>query len=161
MNQGLDFKGFRLKTPTDICVGASIDLDRGVDREARLTYKKVKAGAQFFLAQPVFDKAEVVSFLDVYESTAGRELDEPVFFGLQVLVQGGVLFSNVPETIRQDLDKGRSGVDIALGLLAELQDMGIKRLYLIAPILKGGARDYAAAQAVIEAVRRNQETLWK
>jgi 5,10-methylenetetrahydrofolate reductase len=161
MNQGLDFKGFRLKTPTDICVGASIDLDRGVDREARLTYKKVKAGAQFFLAQPVFDKAEVVSFLDVYESTAGRELDEPVFFGLQVLVQGGVLFSNVPETIRQDLDKGRSGVDIALGLLAELQDMGIKRLYLIAPILKGGARDYAAAQTVIEAARRDQETLWK
>jgi hypothetical protein len=28
--------------------------------------------------------------------------------------------------------------------------MGIKRIYLIAPILKGGARDYEAAQAVIE-----------
>jgi homocysteine S-methyltransferase len=154
MNQGLDFKGFKLKTPTDICVGASIDLGRGVDREARLTYRKVKAGAQFFLAQPVFDKAEIVSFLNAFEFTAGSELAQPVFFGLQVLVKGGVLFSNVPETIAQDLDKGRNGIDIALELLAELQEIGIKRIYLIAPILKGGVRDYEAAQAVIEAAQR-------
>jgi homocysteine S-methyltransferase len=153
MNQGLDFKGFKLKTPTDICAGASIDLGRGIDREARLTFKKVKAGTQFFLAQPVFDKAEIVSFLDAFESTAGSELTQPVFFGLQVLVKGGVLFSNVPESISQDLDKGRQGLDIALELLAELQELGIKRIYLIAPILKGGARDYEAAQAVIEAVQ--------
>jgi homocysteine S-methyltransferase len=153
MNQGLDFKGFKLKAPTDICVGASIDLGRGVDREARLTYRKVKAGAQFFLVQPVFDKAEIGSFLNAFESTAGGELAQPVFFGLQVLVKGGVLFSNVPEAIRADLDKGRKGLDIALELLADLQEMGIKRIYLIAPILKGGARDYEAAQAVIETVK--------
>ena len=154
MNQGLDFKGFKLKEPTDICAGASIDLGRGVDREARLTFQKVKAGAQFFLAQPVFDTAEIVSFLTAYESTAGSAIIQPVFFGLQILVKGGVLFSNVPDTIRQDLEKGRKGTDIALELLAELQEMGIKRIYLIAPILKGGARDYEAAQAVIEAAQR-------
>jgi 5,10-methylenetetrahydrofolate reductase len=153
MNQGLDFKGFKLKRPTDICAGASIDLGRGAEREARLTVRKVKAGAQFFLAQPVFDKAEIVSFLEVYEATAGSELDTPVFFGLQVLVKGGVLFSNVPETIAQDLDNGREGVDIALELLADLQEIGIKRIYLIPPILKGGARDYEAAAAVIEVVQ--------
>lgn len=152
MNQGLDFKGFKLKAPTDICVGASIDLGRGVEREARLTHRKVEAGVQFLLAQPVFDKAEIAMFLDAYEATAGSELTQPVFFGLQVLVKGGVLFSNVPEAIRVDLDKGRAGTEIALELLAELRELGIKRIYLIAPILKGGARDYAAAQAVIEAV---------
>ena len=54
----------------------------------------------------------------------------------------------------QDLDKGRKGTDIALELLAELQEIGIKRIYLIASILKGGARDYEAAQAVIEAAQR-------
>ena len=153
MNQGLDFKGFKLKTPTDICAGASIDLGRGAEREARLTARKVKAGAQFFLAQPVFDKAEIASFLEAYEATAGSELDTPVFFGLQVLVKGGVLFSNVPERIAEELDNGREGVDIALELLADLQEMGIKRIYLIAPILKGGARDYEAAAAVLEASR--------
>lgn len=154
MNQGLDFKGFKLKTPTDICAGASIDLDRGVAREARLTYQKVKTGAQFFLAQPAFDKGKILSFLNAYESIAGQELGQPVFFGLQVLVKGGVLFSNVPDSIKQNLDRGRKGTDIALELLAELQEIGIKRIYLIAPILKGGARDYEAAQEVIEAARR-------
>ena len=59
----------------------------------------------------------------------------------------------MPESISQDLDKGRDGLDIALELLAELQEIGIKRIYLIAPILKGGARDYEAAQAVIEAAQ--------
>jgi hypothetical protein len=101
----------------------------------------------------VFEKAEIVSFLNAFKSAAGSELAQPVFFGLQVLVKGGVLFSNVPDTVSQDLDKGRRGTDIALEMLTELQEIGIKRIYLIAPILKGGARDYEAAQAVIEAVQ--------
>ena len=153
MNQGLDFKGFKLKRPTDICVGASMDLGRGIEREARLTRRKVEAGTHYFLAQPAFDKSEITSFLEAYESVAGSELSQPVFFGLQVLVKGGVLFSNVPEKLRRELDKGRPGIDIALELLAGLWELGIKRIYLIAPILKGGARDYEAAQAVLEAAR--------
>jgi 5,10-methylenetetrahydrofolate reductase len=153
MNQGLDFKGFKLKMPTDICIGASMDLGRGVEREARLTHNKVEAGAQFFLAQPVFDKTKIASFLEAYEESAGGALNQPVFFGLQVLVKGGVLFSNVPDKLSQELDKGRPGTEIALELLADLRELGIKRIYLIAPILKGGARDYEAAQAVLEAAR--------
>jgi 5,10-methylenetetrahydrofolate reductase len=156
MNQGLDFKGFKLKTPTDICIGASMDLGRGVEREARLTHRKVEAGAQFFLAQPVFDKTKIASFLGAYEEMAGGGLSQPVFFGLQVLVKGGVLFSNVPDELSQELDKGRPGTDIALELLADLRELGIKRIYLIAPILKGGARDYKAAQAVLEAARNGE-----
>jgi 5,10-methylenetetrahydrofolate reductase len=153
MNQGVDFKGLKLKTPTDLCAGASIDLSRGVAREARLALRKVEAGAEFFLAQPVFDTGEIVSFLDQYEEAAGRPLSPPIFFGLQVLVKGGVLFSNVPDNLRQDIDQGREGTDIALELLEGLWGLGVKRIYLIAPILKGGARDYEAAQAVIEAAR--------
>jgi homocysteine S-methyltransferase len=153
MNQGIDFKGLKLKTPTDICAGASIDLSRGVQREAGLALRKVEAGAEFFLAQPVFDTAEIVSFLEEYERAAGGPLSQPIFFGLQVMVKGGVLFSNVPDNLRQDIDLGREGTDIALELLEGLRGLGIKRIYLIAPILKGGARDYEAAQAVIEAAR--------
>ncbi len=156
MNQGLDFKGFKLKTPTNICVGASMDLGRGIEREARLARSKVEAGAQFFLAQPVFEKTKIASFLEAYEELAGGMLSQPVFFGLQVLVKGGVLFSNVPGKLSQDLDKGRSGTDIALELQAGLRELGIKRIYLIAPILKGGARDYEAAQAVLEAARSGE-----
>ena len=36
LNQGVDFKGGRLGTPTDFCTGASVDLGRGIEKEAQL-----------------------------------------------------------------------------------------------------------------------------
>ncbi len=107
-------------------------------------------GAHFFLTQPVFSAEEVTAFLDAYQSVSGTELAQPVFFGLQVFRQGGIIFSNIPEEIRQDLDKGRDGTDIALEVLEQLQAFGLKRIYLIPPIIKGGARDYEAAQQVLK-----------
>ena len=48
MNEGNDYKGSKLRAATDFCIGASIDLVRGVDREARLAHQKAEAGAHFF-----------------------------------------------------------------------------------------------------------------
>jgi 5,10-methylenetetrahydrofolate reductase len=153
MNMGRDYKGLKLKMPTDLCIGATIDLGRGIEPEARLTYRKVQAGAHFFLTQPVFSTEEVTTFLDAYQAVAGTKLVQPVFFGLQIFRQDGLIFSNVPQEIKQDLAKGREGTDISLEILAQLQAFGIRRIYLVPPILKGGARDYEAAQKVLEAVR--------
>jgi 5,10-methylenetetrahydrofolate reductase len=153
MNMGQDYKGLKLKMPTDLCIGATIDLGRGIEPEARLTYRKVQAGAHFFLTQPVFSTEEVTTFLDAYQAVAGTKLVQPVFFGLQIFRQDGLIFSNVPQEIKQDLAKGREGTDISLEILAQLQAFGIRRIYLVPPILKGGARDYEAAQKVLEAVR--------
>ncbi len=150
MNEGVDYKGLKLKAATDFCIGATIDLGQGIEQAAKLTYKKVQAGTHFFLTQPVFSSAEVTAFLDAYQAVAGAKLTQPVFFGLQVFRPGGIIFSNVPEQIRQDLDKGRDGTDIALEILEQLQTFGLKRIYLIPPIIKGGARDYKAAQQVLE-----------
>jgi homocysteine S-methyltransferase len=155
MNQGIDFKGLKLTRPTNFCIGASVDLGRGVQREARLAHRKETAGAHFFLTQPVFSTGEMEAFLDAYQEISGEVLSQPVFFGLQVLVSGGVIFSNVPEAIRQDLEKGRAGTDIALELLHKFQDAGFRRIYLIPPILKGGSRDYQAAQKVLKKARMN------
>lgn len=154
MNEGLDFRGRKLSSPSDLCIGATIDMSRPLGSEAELTYRKASAGAHFFLTQPVFSRDEVASFLDAYRATSGEDLSQPVFFGVQVLVKGGVIFSTVPEQIREDLEAGRDGTDIALQLLLDFSGLGIKRIYLVPPILKGGARDYQAAQSVIEAVRR-------
>ena len=153
MNQGLDFRGSTLREPTDLCIGGAIDLGRGAEKEAALTRAKVEAGAQFFITQPVFGTEEISKFLEGYQTVSGLELDQPVFWGLQVLMKDGVLFSSVPEGIKADLEKGREGDDIALELLREFQDFGIRRVYLVPPILKGGARDYDAAQRVLEAAR--------
>ncbi len=150
MNQGRDYKGFKLKAPTDLCIGATIDLTRGIEQEANLTHRKVQAGAHFFLTQPVFNTQEITAFLEAYQTVAGTELTHPLFFGLQILRQDGIIFSSVPAAIRADLDKGRTGTDIALELLQQFQAFGVRQIYLIPPILKGGARDYEAAQHLLE-----------
>lgn len=155
MNQGLDFRGSTLRAPTDLCIGGAIDLGRGTDKEAVLTHAKVEAGAQFFITQPVFSTEEISGFLETYHKLTGHSLAQPVFWGLQVLVKDGVIFSGVPESVRAKLEKGREGADIAQELLGEFQDFGISRVYLVPPILKGGARDYEAAQRVLEGARRS------
>jgi methionine synthase / methylenetetrahydrofolate reductase(NADPH) len=153
MNQGLDYKGLKLDRPTDICIGGTADLSRGVEHEAALLHKKVEAGAHFFITQPVFSAEEIHRFLEVYETIARSPLTQPIFWGVQVFVRGGVIFSGVAEKIRAELERGRDGVDIALETIANFQEAGIKRIYLIPPILKGGGRDYEAARRVLETVR--------
>ncbi len=154
MNDGTDFRGSNLRVPTDFCIGASIDLDRGIESEAALTHRKASAGAQFFISQPVFGTDRLSAFLEAYSAVAGRDISQPVFFGLQVLQKDGVIFSSVPEAVRQELERGREGTDIALELLQRFLEFGIKRIYLVPPIMKGGARDNEAARKVLEAAPR-------
>ena len=151
MNRGIDFKGLKLRSPTDFCAGASIDLGRGTEREVRLARRKVEAGAQFFISQPVFDPTPALELLDLYAENSGERLPAPVFFGVQVMTTDGPVFGDVPEWVTDGLAKGRTGADIALEVLGRFTEAGFRAFYLIPPILKGGRRDYEAAQAVLGA----------
>ena len=157
MNQGKDFRGTQLRGPTDFCIGATVDLGRGVDREARLARRKVEAGAHFLITQPIFDPDEASRFVTAYADAAGEPPGLPLFFGLQVLEQDGIIFSSVPEQIREDLAGGRSGVDLAVELFQRFQEAGVHDIYLVPPIRRGGARNYRAAQEVLETVRGDPE----
>jgi 5,10-methylenetetrahydrofolate reductase len=145
LNLGLDYKGLKLRAPTDICIGASVDLGKGIEAEARLAQRKVEAGAHFLVTQPIFDAEDIARFEAAYASMAGAKLGVPVFWGLQILVADGVLFSNVPASVREQLEGGRSGVEIALEQYERMLAAGVQGIYLVAPIIKGGARDYDAA----------------
>ena len=46
--------------------------------------------------------------------------------------------------------RGRDGSEMALELLGSFTENGVNRIYLVPPILKGGARDYPAAQRVLD-----------
>jgi 5,10-methylenetetrahydrofolate reductase len=151
MNEGVDFRGLRLRSPTDFCVGATVDLGREVEGEAQLLYKKVACGADFLITQPVYDIDSLEGLLESYESLAGEKLQIPLFVGLQVLEKDGIIFSDVPEKVRQELEQGRPGTDIAIELLHEFFHRGLKNIYLVSPILRGGRRDYQAAQRVLDA----------
>jgi hypothetical protein len=91
-------------------------------------------------------------FLDNYKQRVGEPLTLPMFWGLQVLNKDGIVLGNVPAKIRQELDGGRPGSDIASELLQSYIAEGIRGVYLVPPILLGGGRNYDAAQQVLASV---------
>ena len=154
MNQGTDFRGTCLRAPTAFCIGATIDLGRGpMEREVALAARKVEAGADFFITQTFFDVGMPKRFLGAYHTHTGTTFPKPIFYGLQILVQDGLIFGDVPEATRRELEQGRPGKEIALEQLRSYMDNGMQGIYLVPPILKGGRRDYAAAQQLLEALR--------
>ena len=145
LNDGVDYRGRRLRAPTDFCIGAAVDLGQGIDAATRLAVHKVRAGAHFLITQPVFDPAEVGRFADAYADCAGNPPAIPIFYGVGIMEPDGVSFANVPDWVRDDLAAGRSGVDLALATWGGLRDAGAADCYLVPPIRRSGARDYAAA----------------
>ena len=153
LNRGLDFRGLKLRVPTAFCIGAAIDLGRGdLEQEAILTQRKVAAGADFFVAQ-VYEVEKAKRFLDIYRTLTGQELLKPVFYALQILEKDGIVFGDVPEAMRRDLERGRPAVEIALEQLHAYVDNDLTTIYLVPPILRSGRRSYQAAREVLEAFR--------
>ena len=154
MNRGIDYKGLKLQNPTSFCIGATIDLARSMDRQVELTRKKVETGAQFFLLQALFSPERLTEFLERYADRYDEELSALICCGVQVLVEDGVTFGVLPDWVTTSLRKGRSGEDIAVETASRYLDAGQRSIYLLAPIYRGGRRDYVACQKVIERVRK-------
>ena len=150
LNTGSDHRGSNLRAPTDFCVGATVDLGRGIESEARLAVRKVAAGAHFLITQPVFDPEDVARFADAYTQTAGTSISIPIFYGVGLMEPSGVSFVDVPEHITRDLAAGRPGIDIALEVWEGLWSAGATDCYLVPPIRRNGARNYAAAREFLE-----------
>jgi 5,10-methylenetetrahydrofolate reductase len=154
LNQGVDFKDGQLRTPTDFCIGASIDLGRGIEEESQLAVRKVQAGAEFLITQPIFNVDHVARYRESYAYHAGKAGTLPIYFGLQILEKDGVLFSSVPESVRIELEGGRTGVDIALELYQKFQENRFHNVYLMPSIKRGGARNYEAAQEFLSKITK-------
>ena len=146
LNSGSDHRGSNLRSPADFCIGATVDLGRGIEREANLAARKVAAGAHFLITQPVFDPEDVERFAEAYTTAAGATLSVPVFYGVGLMEADGVSFASVPQWISDDLAAGRSGVNIALQVWEGLSGAGATDCYLVPPIRRSGARDYGAAR---------------
>lgn len=149
MNTGRDFRGNALSRPTRLCAGATLDLARDHASEVVLTAKKVRAGAQFLLTQPVYEPATVERFLGLYRRTNHAALEVPVFWGFPVLATESITFGEPPARWREQLAAGRPGDDLAAEALPRFVEAGITTLYVMPPILRGGARDYSAAARAI------------
>ena len=134
------------------CVGAVADLAKGVEQEAHLSHRKIDAGADFLLVQPTFDIDAAERFL------AKADTSTPMFFGVQVLVKGGVAFAPVPDSLHLDIESGRSGVYAAKEMISRFLRIGVNCFYLIAPVYRGGMRDYSAARKVMASFESGSES---
>ena len=125
------------------CVGAVADLAKGVKQETNLSHRKIDAGADFLIVQPTFN----IKAAEQFSACIGTLV--PVFYGVQVLIKDGIVFTPVPKPLCLDIENGRSGVDAASELISRFSRLGITCFYLIAPICPGGARDYGMARQVM------------
>lgn len=152
LGEGRDFREAALSHSVPLCPGATMDFGRDFAREVRLAVRKARAGARFFLTQSIYDATLPERFAEAYRAATGTDPVVPVLWGVPVLAPGSLAFGAVPEPWQRALAAGRPGAEIAREFIEELRARGVEAIYLIAPILRGGERDYAAAGAVLAAL---------
>jgi homocysteine S-methyltransferase len=86
MNIGVDQAGNSIGQPTSFTVGCALNMAaQDVDKEVDVLRRKIAAGADFALGQPVFEPHVGENFLRRYEEIVGEALHLPVLMGLMPL----------------------------------------------------------------------------
>ena len=81
-NTGVDHSGSEIGQPTSFVVGCALNLTAGnIETEIKNLQRKLNAGADFILTQPVFDPAVAKKFLDQYNNLFGK-LSVPLLMGV-------------------------------------------------------------------------------
>lgn len=85
-NAGVDHAGSELGGATSFFAGCALNLNSSkLDREAKTLHRKLEAGADFILTQPVYQVEPVHEFRSVYEREYGP-LSTPMIIGLLPLI---------------------------------------------------------------------------
>lgn len=134
-NTGVDHAGASIGQPTSFFVGAALNLcPPDPENEIKNLKRKLKAGADFFLTQPIYEPHKAKAFLDRFAESNGAPLDRPVLVGILPLVSvkhANFLHNEVPgivipEETRQRMEQAgengsREGVRIALELVEQIK----------------------------------------
>jgi homocysteine S-methyltransferase len=130
-NAGVDHSGTSIGQPTNFFVGAALNLcPPDPDREIKNLYRKVQAGTDFFITQPIYRAQDGPSLLEQYEAKYGR-LAQPVLAGILPLVSvrhANFLHNEVPgisipeETRKRVEAAGENAVEVGIEVAVELID---------------------------------------
>lgn len=131
LEQGHDLAGKELKGSPHFFLGASVTPGaEPIEPQLIKMEKKVKAGAQFFQTQAIFEPRKFEQFMQQAEN-----FNVPVLVGIIVLKSANMArFMNkniggvyVPETTIEELDKAqdktKKGIEIAVRLINEMKSM--------------------------------------
>jgi len=132
-NLGIDHAGTDIGQPTSFYVGCALNLTpQNPEREMKNLRRKLRAGADFIISQPVYEPSTAESFLKHYEDQHGS-LETPLLVGVLPLfsarhalfLHNEVPGINIPDRIRERLqdagDQGpKEGVTIFLELIEQM-----------------------------------------
>ncbi len=161
LNAGIDQAGAELGQPTQFFVGCALNLTpANFQQEAKNLRRKLEAGADFILTQPVFQPQQAEAFLHYYQDQFGQ-LNTPLLVGVLPLFSfrhALFLHNEVPgihiqeETLERIRAAGeqaaQEGVRIALELIEQMRNWA-KGIYLMPAFHR-----YDIAAEIIEACRK-------
>jgi homocysteine S-methyltransferase len=133
-NAGLDHAGAEIGQPTSFFVGCALNLcPPDVETEIKNLRRKLQAGADFALTQPVYDPPAAEAFLQAYADRHGA-LSIPVLVGVLPLfsprhaafLHNEVPGISIPEAFRERIQQAgtgaaQEGVRIALELIEQMK----------------------------------------
>ncbi|MFN2120175.1 MAG: bifunctional homocysteine S-methyltransferase/methylenetetrahydrofolate reductase [Anaerolineales bacterium] len=133
-NAGVDHSGASIGQPTNFFVGAALNLSApDPEQEAKNLSRKVRAGADFFVTQPMYRADATNPVLGTYEEKYGK-FDKPILVGILPLVNlRHAKFLNhevpgisIPEATMERLERAgeqasAEGVRIAVELIQQIR----------------------------------------
>jgi homocysteine S-methyltransferase len=161
-NAGVDHSGSDIGQPTTFFVGSALNItSTEPDQEIKNLRRKLRAGTDFVMTQPIYDPQAAICFLQKVEEALGEPLKVPLLMGILPLANSrhsaflhnevpGII---IPENIRARMEaageKGPAeGVKIAIELVEQMRPY-VQGIYIMPPFNRF---DYAAE--LIEAVNR-------
>jgi methionine synthase I (cobalamin-dependent)/5,10-methylenetetrahydrofolate reductase len=157
-NAGVDHAGASIGQPTNFFVGAALNLCApDPEHEVRNLRRKIRAGADFFVTQPIYQTGDGAAVLSRYESEFGK-LDKPILVGILPLVSlKHAVFLNhevpgisIPDVIIRRMERAGEqapleGVKIAVELIHDIKSWAqgvylmpqFSRFDLIADVIDG------------------------
>jgi 5,10-methylenetetrahydrofolate reductase len=160
-NAGVDHAGADIGQPTSFFVGCALNLNpKDINEEIKILRRKLHAGADFILTQPVYQVDLVNTFMQRYQQGFGP-LEIPVIVGILPLASARhanflhheVPGIAIPVEIQNRMDQAgengaHTGIEIAIELTQQLKKV-VQGIYLMPAFNRF---DYSAE--IIEAVQR-------
>ncbi len=159
-NAGVDHAGTDIGQPTSFFAGCALNLNpENLKDEIKNLRRKIRAGADFILTQPIYDARLVTRFLDTYQDEFGR-LEIPLLVGLLPLasvrhanflqqeVPGIIIPSQIIQRIQASGEKSaQTGIAVTVDVIEQIRSQ-VQGVYLMPAFHR---YDYAAE--IIEAIK--------
>ena len=153
-NTGIDHAGSDIGQPTSFFVGAALNLTApDIEREIKNACKKVEAGADFMLTQPIYSTEPLEQFQEKFMKITGQAFPVPILPGILPLasarhaafLQHEVPGIDIPPAIHERMQQAgeggaREGIRLAIELIEKLKPIS-QGIYLMPAFSRF---DYAA-----------------